>query len=147
MQNNDETSHLPSELNDEQKNAVLSEHKRLLVLAGAGTGKTKTLIEKILHLIFEKNIDPSQILALTFSKNTTNEMIDRMILRVDPGYKRYLSNKTLSTKEKDRLRRSHIKRYPWLSNLTIKTFHSMCHHTLKNYGAREFDNKRLSENS
>lgn len=141
MQINDKTSPLLLELNDEQTDAVLSEHKRLLVLAGAGTGKTKTLIQKILHLIFEKNIDPSHILALTFSKNAANEMIDRMILKADSGYGRFLGNKTLSLEKKEALRRSQIRKYPWLSNLTLSTFHGMCYNTLRDYGAKEFDNK------
>ncbi len=40
-------------LNTKQRNAVLSENKRILVLAGAGSGKTKTVISKLLHLVSE----------------------------------------------------------------------------------------------
>ncbi|MEK6893038.1 MAG: UvrD-helicase domain-containing protein [Nanoarchaeota archaeon] len=72
-----------SELNLLQKEAVLSEQKRLLVLAGAGSGKTKIIIQKILYLISNKNVDPADILAITFTKNATNEMIDRLILSTD----------------------------------------------------------------
>ena len=46
------------ELNQEQKKAVLSNNKHIMVLAGAGTGKTKTIIHKIKHLI-ENNHVPS----------------------------------------------------------------------------------------
>jgi superfamily I DNA/RNA helicase len=52
-----------------QQEAIVSESKRLLVLAGAGSGKTSVLIEKILHLIVERRVKPSQILAITFSKS------------------------------------------------------------------------------
>lgn len=69
-----------NDLNHKQKEAVLSEENRLLVLAGAGSGKTKTLINKILYLIFEKNIDPASIIAITFTRNAANEMIDRLII-------------------------------------------------------------------
>lgn len=62
-------SHLLADLNAEQRAAVLSQEKRLLVLAGAGAGKTKTLIQRILHLIFEKHVKPSSILAITFTRN------------------------------------------------------------------------------
>jgi len=41
-----------SALNDRQREAVISEEKRLLVLAGAGSGKTKTLLQKIIYLLF-----------------------------------------------------------------------------------------------
>jgi DNA helicase-4 len=45
-----------STLNDKQSEAVVSEDKRLLVLAGAGSGKTKTLLQKIIYLIEEKGV-------------------------------------------------------------------------------------------
>ena len=67
-----------SALNDRQHEAVVSEDKRLLVLAGAGSGKTKTLLQKLIYLIEEKGVSPSSILAITFTKNATNEMIDRL---------------------------------------------------------------------
>ncbi len=68
-----------SAFNDEQRQAVTSEAKRILVLAGAGSGKTKTLLQKIIYLIEEKGVIPSSILAITFTKNASNEMIDRLI--------------------------------------------------------------------
>jgi len=70
-----------SALNDQQKDAVISEDKRLLVLAGAGSGKTKTLLQKLIYLIEEKGVSPSSILAITFTKNATNEMLDRLSFR------------------------------------------------------------------
>jgi len=54
-------------LNEKQLEAVVSEEKRLLVLAGAGSGKTKTLLQKIIYLIEEKGVSPSDILAITFT--------------------------------------------------------------------------------
>ncbi len=72
-----------SALNDKQQDAVVSEDKRLLVLAGAGSGKTKTLLQKLIYLIEEKGVSPSSILAITFTKNATNEMIDRLIISAD----------------------------------------------------------------
>lgn len=62
-------------LNPEQSAAVLSEEKRLLVLAGAGAGKAKTLIQRIVHPIFVKNVKPSSSLAITFTRNAANEMV------------------------------------------------------------------------
>ena len=88
-------------LNDQQRAAVLSEEKRILVLAGAGSGKTKTLLQKIIYLIEEKGVSPSSILAITFTKNAANEMIDRLILGVDKTgvYQSILSNKKINFKK------------------------------------------------
>jgi DNA helicase IV len=72
-----------SSLNERQQDAVVSEDKRLLVLAGAGSGKTKTLLQKIIYLIEQKGVSPSSILAITFTKNASNEMIDRLIITAD----------------------------------------------------------------
>ena len=69
-----------SSLNPKQREAVISKENRLLVLAGAGSGKTKTLLQKLVYLIEEKGVSPSSILAITFTKNATNEMIDRLIV-------------------------------------------------------------------
>ncbi|MEO6039788.1 MAG: UvrD-helicase domain-containing protein, partial [Saprospiraceae bacterium] len=70
-------------LNDKQREAVISEASRLLVLAGAGSGKTKTLLQKIIYLIEEKGVPARDILAITFTKNAANEMLDRLILVAD----------------------------------------------------------------
>ena len=72
-----------SSLNEQQRAAVRSESPRLLVLAGAGSGKTKTLLQKIIYLIEEKQANASNILAITFTKNAANEMLDRLILTAD----------------------------------------------------------------
>ena len=72
-----------STLNEQQREAVVSKDNRLLVLAGAGSGKTKTLLQKIIYLIEEKGVSPLDILAITFTKNAANEMLDRLILVAD----------------------------------------------------------------
>ncbi len=131
------------ELNLKQKEAVISEDRRLLVLAGAGSGKTKTLLQKILYLISEKNVAPNNILAITFTRNAADEMIDRLILKADKKdeYKKIIFDKKISNKEKDSKRREYVKKYPWLSNITIKTFHGLCYSLIRKYGAKEFDNR------
>lgn len=132
-----------STLNDKQREAVVSEEKRLLVLAGAGSGKTKTLIQKVIYLIEEKGVSPSSILAITFTKNAANEMIDRLIISADTsgGYEKFLFDKKKSKAEKDTERYIQQKKYKWIDNLTVKTFHSFCYSILRNYGVNEFDNK------
>lgn len=65
-----------AELNNEQKAAVLSKHNRILCLAGAGTGKTKTLIARI-EFLMNCGITPDSILVLTFTRNAAFEMQHR----------------------------------------------------------------------
>lgn len=66
------------ELNDKQKEAVLYNEGPLLIIAGAGAGKTKTLTTKIAFLIEEKNVSPRNILAITFTNKAAKEMKDRL---------------------------------------------------------------------
>ena len=65
-------------LNKEQKKAVLYNEGPLLILAGAGSGKTKVLTTKIAYLIKEKNISPYEILAITFTNKAAKEMKERV---------------------------------------------------------------------
>lgn len=97
---------LLSELNERQKQVVLHEQGPLLVMAGAGTGKTKTITNRILHLLHEKGAPASSILALTFTEKATHEMQDRVE-----------ANLPLSHEE-----------------IAIKTFHSFCDQVLRESG-------------
>jgi len=132
-----------SSLNELQRQAVISEEKRLLVLAGAGSGKTKTLLQKLIYLVEEKGINPSNILAITFTKNAANEMIDRLIISADTTkkYEKILLDKNIKREEKDKERYIQQKKHKWIEHLTIRTFHSFCYSVLRNYGVSEFDNK------
>ena len=70
------------ELNDKQKEAVLYNDGPLLIIAGAGAGKTKTLTTKITYLIEEKNVSPYNILAITFTNKAAKEMKDRIYMQI-----------------------------------------------------------------
>src|SRR5258705_11893042 len=123
-------------LNDQQREAVVSEDKRLLVLAGAGSGKTKTLLQKLIYLIEEKGVSPSGILAITFTKNATNEMIDRLIIAADTTgkYESMLVDKSMTKAEKDKERFDQKNKYKWIDGLTVRTFHSFCYSIMRYYG-------------
>ncbi len=65
-------------LNDEQQAAVLAEDGPLLVLAGAGTGKTRVLTTRLAHMLVTQRARPFQVLAVTFTNKAAREMVHRV---------------------------------------------------------------------
>jgi len=65
-------------LNESQKEAVLMTDGPVMILAGAGSGKTRTLVARIQYLLEDKNISPFQVLAVTFSNKAAREMRERL---------------------------------------------------------------------
>jgi DNA helicase-2/ATP-dependent DNA helicase PcrA len=95
-----------SGLNPAQKEAAQHTEGPVLILAGAGSGKTKTLTHRLAYLIVEKKISPERILAVTFTNKAATEMKERITKLLDGKY--YL---------------------PW-----VGTFHSICVRLLRKEG-------------
>lgn len=92
-------------LNPEQKRAVLHDKGPLLILAGAGSGKTRVLTHRIAYLIEERNVNPYNILAITFTNKAAKEMRERVDKIVGYGSE----------------------------NIWVSTFHSTCVRILRRY--------------
>ncbi|MBL6693871.1 MAG: DNA helicase II [Proteobacteria bacterium] len=75
-----DVSFILDDLNDEQRQAVTSESKKLLVLAGAGSGKTKVLVHRIAWLIKALGYSTHSVLAVTFTNKAASEMTGRIEL-------------------------------------------------------------------
>ncbi|MFC1842119.1 ATP-dependent helicase [Candidatus Dependentiae bacterium] len=79
------TDYVKKNLNEQQKLAVEKKNGIFLVVAGAGSGKTRVITSRIAHLIINKNIDPHTIVALTFTNKAANEMKERIRQFLQPG--------------------------------------------------------------
>ena len=105
------------DLNDRQSEALYQTDGAVLILAGAGSGKTKVVTNKIAYLIEEKNIFPSSILAITFTNKAAKEMLERVDKLIDEE----ASSMWIGTFHSIcmRILRKNIERIGYTSNFTI----------------------------
>ena len=73
-------------LNSQQLEAVKQGEGPILIVAGAGTGKTRVITERIVYLVKEKKVKPAEILALTFTEKAAQEMLERVDEAMPLGY-------------------------------------------------------------
>ena len=117
-----------SGLNPDQSRAVTSRAKHLLVLAGAGSGKTYVITRRILHLIDTRLAEPGQILAITFTRNAAREMAQRLSQELAAGT-------TAPGFQSTRKSIPGAQAASRLANLgvSVRTFHSLCYLILRRH--------------
>lgn len=95
--------------NEKQTEAIIYDQGNLMILAGAGAGKTKVLTGRISYLIEEKNVNPREVMAITFSTMAANQMKDRLSVTI-----------------------------PRESLIWVRTIHSMCLMVLREFAPAEW---------
>ena len=67
---------------DQQQAVITHDEGPILVIAGPGSGKTFTLVERIVHLVAHKNVQPEELLVATFTEKAANELVSRIARRL-----------------------------------------------------------------
>ena len=97
--------------NKNQQEAIMHPLAPLMILASAGTGKTATIIHRIVHMVTNKNIDPSSILTITYTEKAAQELKDRIKMLID------IDN----------------------NSINVTTFHGLCLKIVREFGQKKND--------
>ena len=97
--------------NKNQQEAIMHPLAPLMILASAGTGKTATIIYRIVHMVTNKNIDPSSILTITYTEKAAQELKDRIKMLID------IDN----------------------NSINVTTFHGLCLKIVREFGQKKND--------
>ena len=108
--------------NEEQKKAITTTDGPVLIIAGPGTGKTYTLVKRISYLVFEKEVEPSSIMVVTFTEKAAKELLTR------------ISDEFLKADEDCSIN---------INEMYIGTFHSVCLRLLKEHSEKISGNQSL----
>ncbi|EEI87030.1 putative ATP-dependent DNA helicase PcrA [Anaerococcus lactolyticus ATCC 51172] len=133
-------------LNDRQKEAVLHKDGPLLVLAGAGSGKTSVLTSSIAYKIKEESVDPRNIIAITFTNKAANEMKERVssLLDMDVAYLWIGTFHSICA----RILRMNIEKIGYSNNFTIydtQDQRTLIRDIIKDLGYKDDINPRLAQ--
>lgn len=115
----DDAGDLLTGLNDAQREAVLHDGGPLLVLAGAGSGKTRVLTHRLAHLVRDRGVSPYSILAITFTNKAADELVERVADLV--------GDRVVGV---DRDHAGRVRRRRW-GGMWVSTFHSACARILR----------------
>lgn len=107
--------------NEEQKKAITTTDGPVLIIAGPGTGKTYTLVKRISYLVFEKEVEPSSIMVVTFTEKAAKELLTR------------ISDEFLKADEDCSIN---------INEMYIGTFHSVCLRLLKEHSEKISGNQQ-----
>ncbi len=117
-------SKLLDQLNEKQKEAVLQTEGSVLILAGAGSGKTRALTFRVAYLIHEKKVPPKNILAVTFTNKAAQEMTERVkellgLPKNTPSFSQYLPHIGTFHSTCVKILRKEIEKIGYKSNFVI----------------------------
>ena len=124
----------PFDFDPQQKKAIEHVHGPMLVIAGAGTGKTTVLVERVVHLIKKGHAQPGEVLAVTFTENAARELRERVEAKLGAKIASQLQAKTFHAYCFGLLKRASLDFTP----LTREDLYVLLRRELKNLGLKYY---------